>query len=90
MSDFLHPTNQQWELFDPLLHPPPRGVSLILINEGGVMITGQWYQGAIAWGMKPKIPATVKARLTEKQKQQRENSNASKPESGSVDPDLAR
>ena len=89
MSDPAHPVNGEWFLYDPLLLTPPRGVSLLLINEGGVLITGQWYEGALAWGMKPKIPATVKARLTEKQKQQRENSNGSKPEGGSVDPDLA-
>lgn len=90
MSDPAHPVNDEWLLYDPLLHSPPRGVSLLLINEGGVLITGQWYQGALAWGYKPKIPATVKARLTEKQKQQREISNGSKPKSGSLDPDLAR
>ncbi len=63
MSDPLHPTSQLSELFDPLVVPPPRGVSLLLINEGGTLIIGQWYDGAQAWGYKPRIPATVKARL---------------------------
>ena len=90
MSDPLHPTNGEWFLYDPFEFPPPRGVSLLLINDGGSLIIGPWYEGALAWGNKPKVPATVKARLTQKQQQQRENSNASKPESGSVDPDLAR
>ncbi len=64
MADPMHPTNGEWELFDPLLKPAPRGCSLLLINEGGVLIIGQWYEGALAWGYKPTIPATVKARVS--------------------------
>lgn len=86
MSDPKHPTRSESVLFDPEIHKPPRGVSLLLINEGGVLITGQWYAGALAWGYKPKIPATVKARLTEKQKLQREKNNAVQSNSGQVDP----
>lgn len=63
MSDPKHPTNQSWELFDPHLHPPPKGKSLLLINEGGVLIIGTWYAGALAWGYKPTIPQTVKERM---------------------------
>lgn len=63
MSDPKHPTNPNWELFDPALHPPPKGVSLLLINEGSVLIIGTWYKGALAWGYKPIIPKTVKNRL---------------------------
>ncbi len=62
MSDPKHPTNQHWELFDPAINPPPKGVSLLLINNGGVLIIGQWYDGALAWGYKPSIPQTVKNR----------------------------
>lgn len=62
MSDPKHPTNQSWELFDPMINPPPKGKSLLLINEGGVLIIGQWYTGAMAWGYKPTIPDTVKQR----------------------------
>ncbi len=62
MSDHKHPTNKSWELFDPQLHPPPKGKSLLLINEGGVLIIGTWYDGALAWGYKPIIPNTVKQR----------------------------
>lgn len=64
MSDPLHPTNINWELFDPRLQEPPRGVSLLLINEGGSLIIGHWYPGALAWGFKPKIPASVKRQIT--------------------------
>lgn len=63
MSDPKHPTNQSWELFDPQLHPPPKGKSLLLINEGSVLIIGTWYKGALAWGYKPTIPNTVKTRI---------------------------
>lgn len=72
MSDPRHPTNAEWVLEDPVLNPAPKGVILILVNEGGSLITGQWYEGAIAWGFKPKVPETVKARLTQKLQQQRE------------------
>ncbi len=63
MSDPKHPTNQRWELFDPASNPPPSGVSLLLINNGGVLIIGNWYTGALAWGYKPTIPQTVKTRI---------------------------
>lgn len=48
MSDPAHPTNQRWELFDPAINPPPKDVSLLLINNGGVLIVGPWYDGALA------------------------------------------
>ena len=63
MSDPKHPTNQTWKLFDPAIYPPPKGVSLLLINNGGVLIVGQWYEGALAWGYKPSIPQTVKDKI---------------------------
>ena len=64
MSRPQHPTAPVTELYDPLLHPAPRGVKLVLINEGGVLAVGPWYEGALAWGFPPKIPATVKARMS--------------------------
>jgi hypothetical protein len=63
MSDPNHPTNPTWELYDPEVRPAPRGKSLLLINEGGVLTRGTWYTGALAWGYKPTIPQTVKDRL---------------------------
>lgn len=60
MSDPLHPTAQVTELFDPAVHTPPRGVNLLLINEGGCLIVGPWYEGAKAWGYKPRVPQSVK------------------------------
>ena len=66
MSGPLHPTEQVTELYDPELYPPPRGKMLLLINEGGKLIEGCWYEGALAWGYKPRVPATVKARQRRK------------------------
>lgn len=86
MTDKPHPTNRSWVLFDPLEHPPPLGEPLLLINDGGVLILGPWYEGALAWGRKPIIPATVKARLTQKQKQS-ELQNGKELESWSLDHD---
>lgn len=60
MSDPKHPTQPQTTLFDPDVDPPPRGVNLLLVNEGGVLIVGPWYPGAQAWGYKPRIPQSVK------------------------------
>lgn len=60
MPDPIHPTNQDWELFDPEIHPPPKGRSLLLINKGGVLMVGQWDPNCIAWGYKPRIPQSVK------------------------------
>lgn len=62
MSDPLHPTAQVTELYDPAINPPPIGVNLLLINEGGCLIVGPWYDGAQAWGYKPRIPQSVKDR----------------------------
>lgn len=69
MDHQRHPTNPEWVLFDPLLVPPPRGEELLLINEGGVLIKGQWTDDCIAWGHKPKIPASVKERLSNTRKE---------------------
>lgn len=63
MSDPLHPTRAVVELHDPEVFPPPRGVRLLLINECGVLIQGPWYEGALAWGYKPRIPDSVKRKM---------------------------
>lgn len=89
MSDPAHPTNPEWVLEDPLIKPAPLGVNLILVNEGGSLITGHWYEGAIAWGYKPKVPETVKARLTQKLQKQRELNDATEYQRESRQVDLA-
>lgn len=64
MADPKHPVNHKWELFDPLVMEPPRGVQLLLINAGGVLILGPWHPGCLAWGYKPGIPKSVKERIS--------------------------
>lgn len=84
--DPKHPTNKDWVMFDPVEHPPPVGQTLLILNEGGVLITGLWYQGALAWCYKPVVPVSVKSRISEKLKQQREKSDESKSEDRKLDP----
>lgn len=62
MPENLHPTAQVTELYDPEIHPPPRNKHLLLINPGGVLIIGFWFDGCLAWGFKPRIPQSVKDR----------------------------
>ena len=54
------------ELFDPEIHPPPRGTTLLVINQGGVLIKSTWFNGAMAWGYLPQIPQSVKNRHSPK------------------------
>ena len=64
MADPKHPTNPEWVMKDPLIDPPPRGDrQLLLINEGGVLITGPWDDRCLAWAYKPVIPDSVKKRM---------------------------
>jgi hypothetical protein len=64
MSDPKHPTAQACELFDPVARKPPGGGQhLLCINPGGTLIVGPWKPGYLAWGFKPRIPVSVKARM---------------------------
>lgn len=65
MADPKHPTNKEWELYDPLEHTPPTGSSLLVITEGGTLTVGPWRSSYLAWGYKPTIPQSVKDRQTE-------------------------
>lgn len=56
------PTAAVTELFDPEINPPPIGETLLVINDGGVLIKSPWYPGAMAWGYLPRIPESVKLR----------------------------
>ena len=53
------------ELLDPLTHTPPRGVQLLVVTRGGVLIKAPWAPDMIAWGPLPQIPETVKQRQRE-------------------------
>lgn len=50
------------ELFDPLPYPPPRGVLLLVVTVGNMLIKAHWSDDMIAWGPLPQIPETVKQR----------------------------
>lgn len=63
MNEFLQPTTNELYLRDPDIDPPPRAASLLLLNPGGVLIIGNWTDDCLAWCPKPKIPASVKAKM---------------------------
>jgi hypothetical protein len=63
-TDPHHPTNKAWVMNDPLVIPPPtNGESLLVIQQGGVLITSPWDNGYWAWAYKPAIPQSVKDRM---------------------------
>lgn len=64
MSEPEQLTTDQLYFRDPAIEPPPRNVSMLLLNPGGVLIVGQWSDDCLAWCPKPKIPKTLKRKLT--------------------------
>ena len=66
MPDRKHLTAPVAQLYDPLEFPPPKGKELLLINPSGVLILGKWNDTCLAWGPYPKIPESVKARMSKK------------------------
>lgn len=82
MSDPLHPTRPDWEMEDPMVNPPPRGgEQLLLINPGGALILGPWTDDCWAYSRKPRIPASVKARITAHRLAKIEQEEAARAES---------
>lgn len=53
------------EPLDPMIYPPPRGVQLLVVTRGGVLIKAPWAPDMIAWGPLPQIPESVKQRQRE-------------------------
>lgn len=53
------------ELLDPLTHKPPRGVQLLVVTRGGVLIKAPWSPDMIAWSPLPRLPESVKRRQAE-------------------------
>lgn len=64
MSDPTQATTDQLYFRDPLVEAPPRGVSMLLLNPGGVLIVGQWSDDCIGWCPKPRVPRALKDKLT--------------------------
>ena len=56
-------TNELW-FRDPDVYPPPRAASLLLLNPGGVCVIGPWTSDCVGWCPKPKIPRSIKNKLT--------------------------
>ena len=53
------------ELLDPLTHTPPRGMQLLVVTRGGVLIKAPWAPDMIAWSPLPRLPESVKQRQRE-------------------------
>jgi len=64
MSDPVHPTTNELWFRDPDIEPPPRSASLLLLNPGGVLIVGTWSKDCLGWCPKPKIPESIKRKMT--------------------------
>lgn len=58
-----HVTTDEIMFRDPDVDPPPRGVGILMLNPGGVLVVGAWEKTAVAWCPKPKVPDSVKAKL---------------------------
>lgn len=63
MSDPTQLTTDQLYFRDPDEEPPPKGVNMLLLNEGGVLIIGQWADICVGWCPKPRIPVALKEKL---------------------------
>lgn len=63
MADPTQLTTEELYFRDPVLHPPPKNVSMLLLNPGGVLIVGTWTEDCLAWCPKPKIPKSLKQRM---------------------------
>lgn len=63
-DDHRYESTPRAELYDPLIVPPPKGTKILVVNPGGVLLVSEWFEGAVAWGRLPQIPASVKARMS--------------------------
>lgn len=64
MTDSI-PTAPVTELYDAELYPPPLAKKLIVYSKYGVTTAGVFQPGFhVAWGYCPKVPASVKERLS--------------------------
>jgi hypothetical protein len=64
VTEFIQPTTDELYFRDPEIETPPKAASLLLLNAGGVLIVGNWTNDCLGWCPKPKIPASIKAKLT--------------------------
>lgn len=66
MNDFPQVTTTELYFRDPDIDPPPRAVSLLLLNPGGVLIVGNWTDECLGWCPKPKVPESIKLKYTKR------------------------
>ena len=66
MGDQLQVTTDQLYFRDPDIDPPPRAVSMLLLNAGGVCIVGIWDDTCVGWCPKPRIPRSIKNKMAGK------------------------
>lgn len=64
MTEVLQLTTDELYFRDPDIDPPPKAVSLLLLNPGGVLIVGNWTDDCLGWCPKPKIPKSIKDKRT--------------------------
>ncbi len=68
---------------DPETNPPPRGVKIQLLTEGGIAVYGEWRdQGYDAWAPCMQIPAELQMKIIRKRQQQRRQKDKDKHELG--------
>lgn len=67
MPDPTQLTTDQLYFRDPDVEPPPKGVNMLLLNPGGVLVIGQWSDDCWGWCPKPKIPDSIKQKMTRRQ-----------------------
>lgn len=66
MTELPQATTDQLYFRDPAIEPPPKATSMLLLNKGGVCIIGVWTDDCLGWCPKPKIPATLKEKISAK------------------------
>lgn len=74
MSDPTQLTTHELLFRDPEVDPPPKGVNMLLLNPGGVLIVGPWSDDCIAWCPKPKIPKSLKDKLIRRMQHENDHS----------------
>ncbi len=57
-------TAQQAEWQDPAHNPPPTAKKILLLTYTGSACIGCWDVGFIAWAPLPKIPNTIKNKIS--------------------------
>lgn len=63
MSDPTQLTTDRLYFRDPDEDPPPKGVNMLLLNPGGVLVVGPWSNDCLGWCPKPRIPKSLKEKI---------------------------